>query len=342
VLDATPLQLGQYFAQFPSVAAVGTHFLAAWQRNFSHDDPRATIHAAFVELDGTSPGDFGVGSYGSSTVSRAAVASDGTTALVAWQDGSTGTGSGADIRGALVTGGPPGQTVLISTADDSQTSPAVTWDGAEFIAAFEDLRNITFFIDRRTDLFGARVSDAGAVLDPNGFPIADGAVAEKDVAVAGASGNALFAGAVFEPGDPHSAYRIEVREQNGSCTGAISEYGTGCPGSGGTIPTLDLSGCPAASQTLTLDVAGGLPGGSTTILFGLGRASLPLPGGCTLLTAPLLLVVTLPLDAAGELTISAMLSASVPSTTLDLQAFLPDAGAAAGFSNTNGVEIFIP
>ena len=41
-----PLQLGQYFATRPAVAALGTRWLVAWERHPSHDSPYANIYAA--------------------------------------------------------------------------------------------------------------------------------------------------------------------------------------------------------------------------------------------------------------------------------------------------------
>lgn len=40
----------------------------------------------------------------------------------------------------------------------------------------------------------------------------------------------------------------------GSCPGSAVKYGTGCPGSGGFVPELSMSGCPEVGQQVTLEL----------------------------------------------------------------------------------------
>lgn len=93
-----------------------------------------------------------------------ALAFDGTNFLVVWDDGRGG--YNRDIYGARVT---PAGTVLdsngiaISTALADQWRPAVAFDGTNFLVVWEDQRNGP----DDYDIYGARVTPAGAVLDPN-------------------------------------------------------------------------------------------------------------------------------------------------------------------------------
>jgi hypothetical protein len=95
-----------------------------------------------------------------------AVAFDGTNYLVVWMDGR---GTFYDIYGARLSragvvldqGG-----FAISTAAREQLMPAVAFDGTNYLVTWTDYRSET-----NSDIYGARVSRAGAVLDPAGIAI---------------------------------------------------------------------------------------------------------------------------------------------------------------------------
>jgi hypothetical protein len=96
-----------------------------------------------------------------------AVAFDGTNYMVVWQDGRTGTYP--DIYGARVTTAgiviePNG--IAISTATNQQSSPAVAFDGSNYMVVWQDMRNSSYY-----QIYGARVTTSGAVLDPGGILI---------------------------------------------------------------------------------------------------------------------------------------------------------------------------
>jgi hypothetical protein len=94
-----------------------------------------------------------------------AAASNGTNSLVIWSDGRSGP---TDIYGARFA---PDGTVLdpagivISTAANGQTSPAVASDGANYLVAWADQRGDT------SDIYVSRVTSVGLVLDPAGIPV---------------------------------------------------------------------------------------------------------------------------------------------------------------------------
>ncbi len=95
------------------------------------------------------------------------VASSGSVALAVWQDRRTG---GFDILGALIdaNGTVIASDIPISNAANDQTRPAVTFDSAsgQFIVVWSDGRTSGSF-----QIFGTRVSTAGAVLDPAGVAL---------------------------------------------------------------------------------------------------------------------------------------------------------------------------
>ncbi len=96
-----------------------------------------------------------------------AAAFDGENFLVVWQD--CRHGADADIHGARVS--PLGVLldstgIAISTAEGTQDCPTVAFDGMNFPVAWSDGR-----AGAARDIYGARVSSRGVVLDPGGIPI---------------------------------------------------------------------------------------------------------------------------------------------------------------------------
>ena len=96
------------------------------------------------------------------------LAFDGTNYLVVWEDPRAGTDGG--LYGARVS---PAGDVLdpngfpISSAPRDQAAPQVAFDGTNYLVVWHDGRAGPF----RYDIYGARVSTAGTVLDPNGIRI---------------------------------------------------------------------------------------------------------------------------------------------------------------------------
>src|SRR5262245_52172231 len=101
----------------------------------------------------------------------AAVAFDGTNYLVVWSDYASGTG---DIYGARVAPNgtvlDPGPGLPISTPPAQQILPAVALDGTNYLVVRQERRTNDHY-----DIYAARVTPAGAVLDPDGIPIATAA-----------------------------------------------------------------------------------------------------------------------------------------------------------------------
>jgi len=135
----------------------------------------------------------------------------------------------------------------------------------------------------------------------------------------------------------------------GLCGGTIETYGAGCPGSGGFVPALAMSGCPATGYDLVFEISGGLGGSFASIYLGLGAGVVPLGGGCSLLLTPLLpgAISPLPLFGAGPgngaITLPTTVPQSVPAVVLPvtLQVLIADPGSPSGtgLSATNGVKL---
>ena len=148
----------------PAVASNGTDYLVAWQddRNGSSTDIYGTrVTATGLVTDGAATG------LALSTATgyqqNPAVASNGTDYLVAWDDYRNG--SYSDIYGTRVTaagvvtdGAAAG--LALSTATNHQTGPAVASTGTDYLVVWADYRSGTF-----PDIYGTRVTSAGAVTD---------------------------------------------------------------------------------------------------------------------------------------------------------------------------------
>jgi hypothetical protein len=113
-----------------------------------------------------------------------AVAFDGTHYLVVWEDyrrHADGT-QWTNLYGARLTR--TGEVVepepfLISSAPSRQGAPSVAFNGTNFLVAWEDMRGA-----QRYDVYAARVSPQGALLDPDGIPVAAAASDQRDPSVA--------------------------------------------------------------------------------------------------------------------------------------------------------------
>jgi len=156
--------------RLPAVGFDGANFLVAWE-----DDRSGSgwdIYGARAMPQGTVLDSVGFAiSQAANNQRLPAVGFDGVNLLVAWEDDRSG--SGWDIYSARVT--PQGEVldstgIAISLAAGDQFSPAVGFDGVNFLVAWEDDRSGSGW-----DIYGARVTPQGMVLDPSGFAISQAA-----------------------------------------------------------------------------------------------------------------------------------------------------------------------
>jgi hypothetical protein len=189
VLDSSGLIISQAADDqyAPALAFDGANFLVVWE------DPRtggiSNIYGARVTTQGTVLDSAGfVISQASSDQYSPAVSYGGMSFLVVWEDHR---GSSADIYGARVT---PQGTILdsaglvISQATNDQNSPVVGFDGADFLVVWQDYRKGTDY-----DIFGARVTPEGTVLDSDGIAISQAAGDQGSPALAFDAANFLVA-----------------------------------------------------------------------------------------------------------------------------------------------------
>jgi hypothetical protein len=168
VLDTADIAIARAAGgqRFPDLAFDGASFLVVWEdsRNGGSDVYGARVTPQGEVLDTSGIAITRASDYQGSP----AVAFDGSNLLVVWGDARGGVYS--DVYGARVT--PEGEVLdtagfVISHAAGDQGAPAVGFDGETFLAVWEDSRS-----DRLGDVYGARITPEGAVLDTAGIVIA--------------------------------------------------------------------------------------------------------------------------------------------------------------------------
>jgi phosphoribosylformylglycinamidine (FGAM) synthase PurS component len=199
----------------PAIAFDGANYLVVWQDGGGSPLHEYDIYAARVTPQGVMIDSAGIAvSTAGDDQSAPSVAFDGTNFLVVWEDGRHDT---SDIYAARVT--PQGEVldplgIAVSTAVYGQCHPAIAFDGANFLVTWDDERRAP------SDIFAARVTPQGTVLDPTGIAVSTAAQTQESPAVAFDGDNFLV---VWEDYRSHSTYNIYAARVTSS--GAVLDTG---------------------------------------------------------------------------------------------------------------------
>jgi Tol biopolymer transport system component len=143
------------------------------------------------------------------------------------------------------------------------------------------------------------------------------------------------------PHDTNAVIDVFVRDRRIDHYGASrSNYGTGYPGTLG-VPTISAASDPLLGAPFSVDVSNSTNAWNLGfLLVGFSQASIPTGLGGTLLVQIALPLALFPISPVGT-SLTATLPADIDlfGTTIDLQAIEFDAGAAHGFSFTDGLEL---
>ncbi|UCF80198.1 MAG: hypothetical protein JSV08_06675 [Acidobacteriota bacterium] len=177
VLDPTAIAVSTEVDSqfFSSVASNGTDYFVVWiDGSYEGDIQGARVTSAGTVLDPTGI----VISNAQYDQSNPSVTSNGTDYFVTWEDKRNWGVSYYDIYGtrvrasdgALLDGPPDTGGIAISTVPRAQYAPSVASNGTDYFVAWEDQRNDggCYCI---TDIYGARVTSDGTVLDPAGIAV---------------------------------------------------------------------------------------------------------------------------------------------------------------------------
>lgn len=214
------------FAEFsPAVTpSAGTNFQLAWvdTRGADRDIYTARVNQSGVALDAA--GVVVSSATGDQLVPD--IANNGTSSLVVWQDRRNGN---FDIYGAIIdaNGVVTTNNIAICTAAGDQTRPTVGWDStnSQWMVVWADGR-----VAANVDIYGARLSSAGAVLDANG------------VAISAASNSQFAPDLAFASGTFFVAWEDRRVDTNGDI------YGARVTG-GASLTVLDAAGVALSTAT---------------------------------------------------------------------------------------------
>ncbi|MCY1075824.1 Ig-like domain-containing protein [Archangium lansingense] len=164
----------------PTVASIGSEYLVAWHdsRNSSTD---TDIYAARVSSAGTVLDPSGIAiSNAPEKQLMPRLATNGTAYLVVWREFRSG--NGVDVYGARIAANgsvqdPSG--IPISTAANTQKTPALASNGTDYLVVWQDYRN-----SNQIDLYGTRVNASGTVLDVSGLALSTAIKSQLSPAVA--------------------------------------------------------------------------------------------------------------------------------------------------------------
>ena len=157
-----PIATGLGHQDHPAVAFNGTNFLVVWREN-------SDLYGVRVNTEGTVLDGAPIAiSTATGDQSHPSICFGDTNYLVVWMDYRTGS---SDVYATRVnkdgTVLDPGG-IAISTATGGQTFPSVAFDGSNYLVVWEDDRNGV----SNVDVYGARITQDGVVLEPLGFQIA--------------------------------------------------------------------------------------------------------------------------------------------------------------------------
>ncbi len=154
----------------PAMVAGGSGYLLSWSAwQGSAFNGRLAVRAQPLTATGARVGGAPVGLPGTANNSSAVpgVSFDGANHLVVWT-ATSGVFAARVSPAGVVLDAPPRR---LSSA--AASAPTATFDGVAFVVAWQDERNGS------ADVYAARVSRSGAVLDPGGAPVASEPVTEE-------------------------------------------------------------------------------------------------------------------------------------------------------------------
>jgi hypothetical protein len=336
ILDVPPIMVGGASDRHPHIVTLDGRWLVVWE-SVTYDPWSSSVFyatgAAFVEADGT-PSD----QLPTDLSRRPNVAVAGDRALLVAVDATVPGGyTDLEARILMADGTFLGPKFTLSTAADEQLQPAATWDGTQFIAAWEDKRNSVIHFDDRTDIYGARVSADGVVLDPAGIPFAAETLTEIQPELLTVGGTTLMAVPTLRSDDPATgSFRLGIQ----TLGGPLCQPDLGFGGPGSAVLSV-CGGALGSGDSADLLLTGAPTNTPAWLLASTGFAPTPFKGG-TLVTLPIQYVVPLVTDGVGTASLPGIAGGGGPFDVY-LQAVIVDAGQPQGFGLSNAVLLeFLP
>jgi hypothetical protein len=174
----------------PVVRAFGNRWLVVWESQISHDNLISTIRGRLIEANGTVGTVFAISTSGDADNPDVAVGNS--RAFIVWNETAYQEGR---IRARMLNqdGSFFAGQFLVCDAPNRQFYPAAAYDGVQFTTAWTDYRgNVGEIEQLRGDIYAARVTLDGTVIDPNGIQLTSGPLPEDLPAAAAATGKTLI------------------------------------------------------------------------------------------------------------------------------------------------------
>lgn len=187
-----PVQIGPGFV-IPAieVRTFGGRAFVVWEAQANHDVATSTIRGVFVEVNGSVGTSFPISTSLNDDDPGVAIAGD--RALVTWSNRGDYDPSAVSARLLSSAGELLGAPFLVCEAPNEQVFTACGWDGSQFVAVWVDYRDLAAIEQLRGDIWAARITLDGVVLDPGGFQLTDGPLPEDLPEVTGGDGKAIVA-----------------------------------------------------------------------------------------------------------------------------------------------------
>lgn len=190
VLDFSGIRLPAARGHAPVAAFDLSNYLVVWEEDSTIRGGRVSAAGTVLDSAAIHVGDGGV---------APALAFGGTCYLAVW--------GGRDLRAARVN--PDGvvlatHAIVICSAASVQETPAVVFNGTDFLVVWQDLRSGYY------DIYGARVTPSGFVRDPNGFLVSSANYSQWYPEVACDGGNCLVVWQDYRGGGEFDVYGSRV------------------------------------------------------------------------------------------------------------------------------------
>ncbi len=162
-----------YYSGLTRTRTDGTQWIVTSHSMWTHDSSQGDAVLARVPFSGAPTPVFNPTPYAGGT-GDPDIAFSGNASLIVWRMNSLANANNSVMGRIMNIDGTYGNAFTIAEATGRQLRPTVTWDGSSFIVAWDDQRNQIQFYDARTDVYAARVSEGGILLDAQAFPVVTG------------------------------------------------------------------------------------------------------------------------------------------------------------------------
>ncbi|MCE7973991.1 MAG: hypothetical protein DYG92_06645 [Leptolyngbya sp. PLA1] len=216
---------GGYHSGLTRTRTDGSQWLVASHSQWTHDSSQSDAVIARVPFSGTPSTGFNPTPFSGGS-GDPDVAFSGSRFLIVWRNNSLSNANNYVAGRLMNPDGSYGPSFTIAEAPGRQLRPTVVWDGVSFLVAWDDQRRQSQFYDERTDVYAARVSEGGTLMDPAALPVVTGAEGDASPAFVGINGGALVATTRFSTTAGFDSYRIGLTRIGGpSCDPDLNHDG---------------------------------------------------------------------------------------------------------------------